>query len=130
MTSFPPLLQTSTFTSITPPWISCSTPFTKQQEMVLKKQPSAWSKLPLIALRLFQLLGVIVVFCITGYFNYYLLQDGYKIPWAFIALDVVVRSPHTFIQILRGFALMTLEFRQHSHSSILPALSSSYASVD
>lgn len=67
---------------------------TKRKEMALKKQPASWSKWPLIALRLLQLLGVLIVFGVTGYFNYYLIKDGYKIPWEFIALDVVVRSTY------------------------------------
>lgn len=62
--------------------------------MVLKKQPAPWSKWPLIALRLLQLLGVLIVFGVTGYFNYYLMKDGYKIPWEFVTLDVVVRSTY------------------------------------
>jgi hypothetical protein len=57
--------------------------------MVLKSQPSAWSKWPLVFFRLSQLFAVVVVFAVTGYFNYYLLKDKYQIPWEFIALDVV-----------------------------------------
>jgi hypothetical protein len=57
--------------------------------MVLKNQPSTWPKWPLVSFRFLQFLAVVVVFAITGYFNYYLLQDGYQIPWEFITLEFV-----------------------------------------
>lgn len=79
--------------------------------MALKKKPSTWSKWPLIALRLVQLLGIIIVFGVTGYFNYFLLKDGYKIPWEFIVLDVVVRSTHIYYD-LKRLVLIALKFRQ------------------